>query len=126
VERNRQLGLLWGAAALFAAALRPLVPAMALEAPACLFRSLTGLPCPTCGATHAVVALAHLDPISAFGANPLVAAACLIFLAGGLLAGASALAGRPLREPRYDRPAARVVALAAIAANWAWVILRHP
>jgi Protein of unknown function (DUF2752) len=122
VECNRQLGLLWGGAALLAAALLPLAPALAAGAPACLFRSLTGLPCPTCGATHAVVALSRLDLASAFAANPLVAAACVVFFVGGLAAGIAALAGRPLREPRLG-PAARALAAAAVVVNWAWVLL---
>ncbi len=38
----------------------------------CLFHQLTGLPCPTCGATRMVVALAHGHPLTALRMNPFV------------------------------------------------------
>ena len=37
----------------------------------CLFHSLTGLDCPGCGMTHAVVALLRLDIRTAFACNAL-------------------------------------------------------
>ncbi len=120
---DKTLGLYWGAAAGACAALLPFAPAAAPLAPPCLFRSLTGLPCPTCGATHAVVALSHLDFGAALIANPLVTGAVLVFLLGGLAAGVAALARRPLPEPATWGAAPRWAAIAAVGANWAWVVL---
>ena len=47
----------------------------------CAIRQLTGLPCPTCGATRALAALASLDPFTAFRLNPLLTAATFATLA---------------------------------------------
>jgi len=119
---DRALGLCWGAAAAASIALAPLADRAAELAPACLFRSMTGLPCPTCGSTRAVLALARLDLAGAVVLNPLAAAAAIVFVAGGLIAAIAALAGRPLREPQRYPPAARIALLAAVAANWVWLL----
>ena len=119
---DRALGLCWGAAAAASIALAPLANRAAELAPACLFRSMTGLPCPTCGSTRAVLALARLDLAGAVVLNPLAAAAAIVFVAGGLIAAIAALAGRPLREPQRYPPAARIALLAAVAANWVWLL----
>src|SRR5690349_6936182 len=42
--------------------------------PVCTFRQLTGLPCITCGATRASLALLHGDLAAAWRLNPLVCA----------------------------------------------------
>ena len=38
----------------------------------CVLRSVTGLPCPACGGTTAMVALGRADLLAAFQASPLV------------------------------------------------------
>jgi hypothetical protein len=119
---SRALGLYWGAVAAALLLLMPLAPEAAMAVPPCLFRSLTGLPCPTCGATHALVALSRLHLAAALADNPLVAAAAVAFLLGGLGAGVAALAGRPFREPTSFRLSTRLAAVAAILGNWAWVL----
>jgi hypothetical protein len=92
----------------------------------CPLRGLAGIPCATCGMTHAFVHLAHGDVARAFGASPLGAA-----LAAGawLLALADAVrlaAGAPL--PRVPARLARGVTLAAVVAllvNWAYLVVRE-
>jgi hypothetical protein len=122
---QRALGFYWGGVALALALLAPLAQTAAAMAPPCLFRSLTGLPCPTCGTTRAVVALSHLDLTRALALNPLATAAVVVFLLGGLAAGVASWLGRPLREPPRWHPAARLAALLAIGANWAWLLYRQ-
>ena len=61
---------------------RPLFPGNTLGPP-CLFRWLTGIPCPLCGMTTSVFATVQLHFGEAFAANPwgpiLVAAGLLLF-----------------------------------------------
>lgn len=122
-----QLGLLWGAAAVSAAALAFALPgALARGAsllPACPVKALTGIPCPACGSGRAAVALGHLDLPGAFALNPLFTAAALVFFAGGLAALAAALAGRGVKEPRALPVPVRLAVVLAFVANWAWLLL---
>ena len=53
--------------------------------PLCLFRVLTGRPCPTCGATRMVMATARGDLQAAITCNPLLFAAGVIALGLGVL-----------------------------------------
>lgn len=122
---GRELGLLWGAVAAALVAVSPLAPGVAAALPACAFRGLTGLPCAGCGATRTALALARLDVAEALACNPLAAIGTLAFVGGGLLAGALALAGRPLREPdcrRLSSPLVRLLMVVLVLANWVYLV----
>jgi Protein of unknown function (DUF2752) len=118
---GRQLGFLWGGAALVCAAAAPWAPAFAQGMPVCPFHWLTGFPCATCGGTRALLALGRFDLGAAFGWNPLVAGAGILFIAGGVVAFVAALAGGEVRAPRAT-PLLRAALAAAIAANWAFLV----
>lgn len=89
----------------------------------CPFRALTGIPCATCGMTHAFVHLAHGEVSAAMAASPLGAA-----LAGGgwLLAVADALRlAFAVPAPRLGAGASRALVAAgllALLANWAFLV----
>ena len=122
-REDRQLAVLWGVLATSSLLLTPFWLAVAPLLPACPFRALTGLPCLSCGTTHAAIALLHGDLAGALRANPLAAAAGISFAAGGAIAPLWALASLPL--PRLVVPAPRSLRLALVAAllsNWAWLI----
>jgi hypothetical protein len=123
---DRRLGLFWGAAALGTLLLGPLASRVAPSLPGCLFRELTGLPCPACGTAHAALALTRLDVAGAIAFNPLATLGAVLFLLGGAFAAAAFFAGRVLREPRLSGPAPRLAAALAVAANWAWLLLHPP
>ena len=122
-----QLGLLWGVAAVSAAALALAAPGIVSRAasalPPCPVKAFSGVPCPACGSGRATSALANLEVAAAFFSNPLFTAAALAFGAGGLLALGLALAGRGVPEPRTLPVAVRAGLVLAVAANWAWLLL---
>ncbi len=119
----RQLALLWGVAAAAAVALRPFWLALVPLLPACPMRTATGVPCPTCGTTRAVVALLHGQPSTAVLINPLAALAGLGFVLGGVLAAIWALIKAPLPVlPQRLSPALRIAIVAVLLVNWVWVM----
>ena len=87
----------------------------------CLVHRLTGHPCPTCGSTRVVVAFARGAWPEAFRLNPLVALGLLL---GGLWLAVRLATGRTPRvalSPR-ERSWLLVAGVAALLANWAWVL----
>ena len=122
-QSERQLAFLWLAAAASALALRPLWLVIAPFLRPCVFRSLSGIPCPTCGTTRAAAAFLHGDIAAAFTANPLATAMGLLFVVGAPLAVLWAVARLPVpvlpsRLPLWTR----IGAITLIAANWIYVI----
>ncbi len=118
--------LLWLSVA--GAALCGLAVALAtpgIRLPQCVFRLATGLPCPTCGMTRAVLALAHGDWAHAWIMNPLV----VLTAAGGAFYALYAALVLGARLPRLrpvltvgDARFVRLCGVAVVLANWAWLI----
>jgi hypothetical protein len=100
-------------------ALPPMLPALARWTDAaCLFRGLTGLPCPGCGITTSLLALARGDAQASWAANP-AGVAVMTLLAGQAVVAAVAM--------RHDAPIHRSLswltcldrmAIGALAAVW--------
>lgn len=117
--------LIWAPLAAAGLAVARFAPDEAFHHLTCPFKALTALPCLTCGGTRAMRALARLDLGTAFTMNPLVA---LVGLAAALYV-LHALRVAVTRRPwRLDPQAswvqrARPVALAAVAVNWAYLVL---
>jgi len=92
----------------------------------CPLRGMTGIPCATCGMTHAFVHLAHgriadavlASPLGALlaGAAWLLAAADLVRLAAG-----ASLPAVPARLVR----AAAAAGVVALLVNWAYLVVRE-
>jgi len=112
---------LLGAASFFAARFLPVLE-LGLECP---FRAATGLPCASCGMTHAFAYLARGEVGPALAASPLgaaLAAAAWLFSLADLARAALGLPF-PVLPERWLVPAARL-AILAVAVNWAWLLLR--
>ena len=102
----------------------PFAARLAAGVPHCVFKSLAGLPCPTCGTTRAAVALARFDLHAAVALNPLATLGWLLLVGGGLAAGALAFLDRPLREPSWQLgTGVRITLVLALLANWTYLIL---
>lgn len=90
--------------------------------PPCWFKTMTGLPCPSCGGTRAVLALLTGDPLRAVWFNPGVMIGGTLF-AGYLIWGGwhNYSTGAWPRGPRV--PGLRRLLIAAVLLNWGWVLL---
>lgn len=126
---------LWQPARLAAWAVAVAVVAVcvATDAPArlsfspCVFRNLTGLPCPGCGMTRGFVAMGHGRLSEAWGQNalsPLFFVAVCAYVVGFPLCGGrvpSALRRAVARRGRL----LLVMVFVLIAASWAVSLVRH-
>jgi Protein of unknown function (DUF2752) len=91
----------------------------------CYVKTLTGLPCPTCGSTRVLGRLFAGDLAGALAMNPLAALAALGVVAWGAADAALLPRKRALCvavAPPLGR-ALRVAAALAILANWAYLVL---
>ncbi len=98
----------------------------------CLFRNVTGIPCPSCGSTHAVLKLMHMDWMGALQDNPLgfVLAAALLVLPVWLLYDlvrkkSSFYHFYTLSEAFVRRRAVAIPLVALVLANWLWNIYKY-
>jgi hypothetical protein len=67
-----EYGIIYGTLACIALLIARHFPLYSLL-PSCAFKGVTGVPCPTCGATHALVHFSHGEFIASFAMNPLAA-----------------------------------------------------
>ena len=95
-----------------------------IQLPRCGFKTITGLPCPTCGLTRTIIALSRGDLDRALFINPLAAIACgagllyLLYAARSWRCGCRA-SGRQCPRPARDAcgsPRSRP------RLNWLWLI----
>jgi len=113
--------------ALLLAAARWIAADPRLQLP-CLFHAIVGAPCPLCGGTRALAALAEGRLADAFGFHPLAAAAACAAALRGLWGCARALLGKPtgnlpLRARLKPFLTWRLF-VALLLANWLFLLLR--
>jgi hypothetical protein len=80
----------------------------------CVFKAVTGIPCPTCGGTRALAALSRLEPWQALHWNPLLTLAVFAALA------------YPFARVRIPGRIGWPLFWAALLLNWAYLILFLP
>lgn len=100
--------------------------AAGLPTPACVFHSLTGLPCPTCGSTRAAYHFLHGHFAVSFLFNPLAFLAFCGLVIFDLYALAVLLARAPRFRLQHFSPAdkwlLRSLALTLFAGNWLYLL----
>jgi hypothetical protein len=87
----------------------------------CLFKRLTGWPCPTCGTGRGAMSILRGDVLSAWRLNPLVFTVLAVVWLLLVVRVAFARAVR-IEWTRAAKIAAWVVGVAAVLLNWAYVI----
>ena len=119
------LGLIFGAIGLLAAVAVGLLHVDRLPLTFCVVKSLSGLPCPTCGSTRAFGRLFELDIAGAFAMNPFTTLV-VVLVAGWAVADLALLprrrALRVALSPSLGR-ALRIAAFVAFFANWVYLLV---
>lgn len=121
------VGLAYLALGMLGVAIIYFTPNIFALVPPCLFKSVVGIPCPACGATHSGFYLSHLQPGKAFLANPFF---FLFFIFIGLW-GLNALSGLLLRKnvklvlSEKEQKKTRLFFILAFPINWAYLIVAH-
>ncbi len=97
------------------------------EATVCLVKNVTGLPCPSCGSTRAVAALASGDVYGALQWNPLGFLIATVLLIAPIWIGydfatrKQTLVTFAERTERFlERPWVAIPAVALVLVNWIW------
>jgi hypothetical protein len=123
--RGTEFGILYGGIALLVLLAARFMPVLSW-APSCAFKGLTGLECPTCGSTRAVLFLAQGDILSSFKMNPL-ASLCFIVAVVFLLYSLLTLV---FDAPRIgvvlsnkEKDALRVGAVLLVLINWTYLVV---
>ncbi len=94
-------------------------------APDCVFKVMTGMPCPTCGSTRAVILLSQGNILSAFRMNPATSAvfvAALVAFLCRITALAFNLPGMRIGLSDHEKNLVRVSAVLALLLNWGYLI----
>jgi hypothetical protein len=118
------LGAIFGGIGLVAAAAVWTLRLDRIPLTLCVFKGLTGLPCPTCGSTRALGRLFALDFAGALAMNPFTTLLALVVAAWALADLALLPARRALEldvSPRLGF-ALRVGALVLFLANWVYLL----
>lgn len=98
----------------------------------CLFKNITGIPCPSCGSTHSVLNLLQLDWKRAIDDNPLgfVLLAGLLVLPFWMIYDFAAKRSTfynfyTLAEAYARRRWVAIPLIALVVANWMWSIYKY-
>lgn len=124
---ERQLAAVWIATSVSSLAVvaAAWTPIRALLRP-CVFKELTGVPCPSCGSTRAVEAFIHGRLLESIALNPLFVAALAVFLVGGIAVAPIwlLLDGKIPETETSGRRVALAIATIVVA-NWIFLIFTH-
>ena len=92
------------------------------EASICLFKNVTGVPCPTCGLTRSAESVLRGDMVGAFALQPFMFTAAVVWLGAILLHVIFARRVRVLASSRTRQFLWGLLA-ALFVANWVYVIV---
>jgi hypothetical protein len=100
-----------------------------LPFPQCWLRKLTGIPCPTCGATRSLAAWSRLDLSEAFRFNPLIFLICVGIIVWAVLRIAERVTQRGFLPDLQSRVSGQMfwkAGIALLALNWLYLCLTLP
>jgi hypothetical protein len=121
-----EFGIIYGGISLLMLGAGWLLPILSF-APDCVFKGLTGLPCPTCGSTRSVVHLAHGDILSALAMNPLTTlclVAAIVYFIASLMSVAFDLPHINVILADKEKNVMKAGVVMVLLAQWAYLIIQ--
>jgi Flp pilus assembly pilin Flp len=118
-----EFGIIYGLIAVLMLTAARFLPLLTL-APSCVFKALTGLPCPTCGSTRSITHLSHGDFSSAFVMNPLMVVAVGAALLSLLYGFITLLFGLPriaVKMSEREKDILRLSSGIILVSNWVYL-----
>lgn len=98
----------------------------------CIFKSVTGIPCPSCGSTRSVISLISGDPMSAVRWNPFGFIIVVLMFVIPVLLAYDLVFNKTVLYNFYTKSESiirrKIVAIPLIALvilNWIWNIIKH-
>jgi hypothetical protein len=121
-----EFGIIYGGIALLILGVGWLLPILSFT-PDCVFKGLTGIPCPTCGSTRSVVHLAHGDILSALAMNPLTTLcllASIVYFIASLISVVFDLPRINILLADSEKNIMRVGVFMILLVQWAYLIIQ--
>ncbi len=117
--------VVWGAIAILTIVAARIFSGLLPLAPPCIFRTITGIPCLTCGGSHCVVALSHINPLASFLYNPLIMISCIGLILFSLGYAFAIIFRRrfSLALSKTEKRIIRIAIVLLMGANWAYLII---
>ncbi len=119
--------LIWLAVSLGSLALATVWFSLGLPWPRCVFHTITGLPCATCGMTRCAIQFFHGHFLAAWRWNPLVFTAICGLTAFDLYAFATLATRGPRLRICFDTKTAktfvRIAVISALVLNWIYLLM---
>ncbi len=120
-----EFGIIYGSIALLALCAARL-PWIITFSPSCAFKGITGIPCPTCGSTRAVLHLSHGNIFTALAFNPLTSLcflAAVLYFVFSLITLAPGMPRVGVALSEKEKNALRVGAAVLVLINWIYLII---
>lgn len=121
-----EFGIIYGGIALLMLGAGWLLPIISF-APDCVFKGLTGIPCPTCGSTRSMVHLAHGDILTALALNPLTTLcllAAIVYFIASLISVTFDLPRINFILADKEKNVMRAGVVTVLLAQWAYLIIQ--
>lgn len=121
---GNEFGIIYGGIAVSALVIPWFLPVMSL-APSCSFKGFLNIPCPTCGATRAIVHLSHGEFLPALAMNPITAmviAFAVLFFFYSLITLVFDIRRIGFVMTEREKNAVRIMAILLLLAQWGWLI----
>jgi hypothetical protein len=123
---HRQVGLIYAILGLTLILIARYAVNLLSWMPPCPFRTLTGIPCPICGATRAGICLAQFQWSRAFFENPLFFLLYMTLIVWGLFSLTCLPAHKTLSMTlnKREKKLAYKLLISMLLLNWAYLIMR--